>query len=300
MNLEKNILLSDARQEGQKQLQTLVSQLDAIYDSFARNTGGRSKASLHGNLLFTGVWLFAFLTAFHCLRGNAAPFFDAMALGCSVCLGLSMALDGLLQIRYYGSIFQGMDRVRRLRNAVEDAATEAALSTGLETYRGRKDRGFRLALPDTASVPEEATRLQNQLANMQRLSSGFLSKAEKYLFFAACTLWTILGSFAMEDFLWSKLSSDLSWNTFHVLFWIFLLVACIAEGILAAFVWGETNCKVTNITLFACLAGPILFGGLVLVISVVVGIAIALVQLALYVIGAIFALSIVFGATSGS
>ena len=80
----------------------------------------------------------------------------------------------------------------------------------------------------------------------------------------------------------------------HVIFLIGMLLTGGAQFLVARYLWTQTNCAVTNLTLFATLAGPVIF----CLLTLLVGLVVAVITLILGLLAAALALLVGFSVLS--
>lgn len=245
----------------QKRLRSIAAALDQRLE-------GQSRFRLLGGVLVSLGWAAVFVLAYvYSDRYLPRPYRLAL-MGASLLLALSMVIDGLLRIRYYGTILRARRQLVQMYRRVTKA--QSTLAGGLQTYLARQGAQWELPLDAGASINQEAGRISAQLSGMEAFSAGFLPTVKTILFYAACTAWTLAGGYVLFGFVPASIFAEgLSHSTLTVIMAAAMVIACSFEVLFARMIRARTDSDVGNLTLLALALGPVIFAAATILILIV-------------------------------
>lgn len=245
----------------QKRLRSIAAALDQRLE-------GQSRFRLLGGVLVSLGWAAVFVLAYvYSGRYLPRPYRLAL-LSASLLLALSMVIDGLLRIKYYGTILRARRRLVQMYRRVTKA--QSTLAGGLQTYLARQGAQWELPLDAGASINQEAGRISAQLSGMEAFSTGFLPTVKTVLFYAACAAWTLAGAYVLFGFVPASIFAEgLSHSTLTVIMAAAMVIACCFEVLFARMIRARTDSDVGNLTLLALAVGPVIFAAVTILILIV-------------------------------
>lgn len=245
---------------------------------------GRSPLSLLAGVLFSVGWIVVFLAAYACLKGHLPEPLLLALLGASLLLALSLVVDKLIQIKYYGSILNARTRLVQMHRRVSKA--QKNLAARQQAYMERRFDQWELPLDASPSINQSASQIAERLSGMETLSSTVLTAVKTALFYAACVVWTAAGAEILFDLVVVfELLEGLSPSTITVMKIASTVIAVIFEVLFARMIWAKTNCDVGNLTLLALALGPIVFAVVIALIWIVFFIIVMIFGLAANIVG---------------
>ena len=298
MNLTTNFTLSAMSDRAKETFDTALERVDKADDALALQMKGNSTGRILGGVVGSLLWMAAFvIAALYAVEELSNPIFALVSAGASLIMMLLIFVEGLTKTRYYGSISRTRDKLNKIRRRLEVGKSD--LSADLDDLMESRSRGWDFSLMAGESVYAELEDVEQDLAAMTALKTGLLQKLRPIFYYVACLGWTLVSCFLLESLLVSILGGELSDSVINVIYVILTAVTLIAEIFIARLAWSSTDCTVTNVTVFAVLAGPILFGVLCLasgLVALLLGLVLSLLKL---VIGAAIGLAILSGVCSG-
>lgn len=288
MNWEQTIDFQPMREEAAREFGRLTGQLDRTRSNLESRMNGNSTAAILGGILLSILYLAAYLYLYGLGRTRIGiPYLALGALISGAALILTMVLDSLIRLGYYGGIQRHLDQINRLIAGLKKS--ESALDKDLGDYSVADLRNWDLSLNGKESISGQAERIESAVSGMESLHRGFLNGLKNVLYYVTCLVWAAAGSLALFEI--ARRFVDVSQG------WLYAGAgaACVAEILLARLLWSKTGCEVRSLTVLATFAGPLLFALVIALGALVVG----LVTAALYIIGVIIVGAIFFGMCSG-
>lgn len=280
--------LEQMLEEAQDQMAAAKKRLRSLDAALVKRLDGRNRLGLLGAVLFSVGWIAVFLVASVYLKGHLPEPLRLALLGVSLLLALSLIIDELIQISYYGSILNARTRLLQMRRRVDKA--QKTLADHLETYLKRRDAQWELPLTVGSSINQTAGQISARLSGMEALSSTFLTAAKTVLYYAACVVWAAAGSYILFGLVVAfEFLEGLSPNTITIMMVASTVIACIFEALFARMIWAKTDCDVGNLTLLALALGPVIFA----VVIALIWILYFVILLILYLVASIFGLGAV-------
>lgn len=287
MTFDKSFTLSQMADDARKRFDSALSRVDRIDETLDKQMNGKSVSRISGSAVVSLIWLVAYIFLFYFVADMLTDSLPAtIALISSLVLMLLMLVETFIQLRYYGSISQTRSRLAGIRGRIE--ADKHDLSSDLSDYLSRRGSGWNLALEPGNPVDEDLDDVEQGISGIVAIQSGILPKLRLFAYYVTCLAWAVAGSFSMEGLLHSLLGGEFSNDTLHVMLLVGMVITVVAEYFVAKLIWSMTDCAVTNLTLFATIAGPIIFCLLALAAALVV----AVVSLILSLLAGLMALII--------
>ncbi len=288
MSLRSNNL-NKLQAEAQTKLEALLAKINKTDDMLKDRLGGKGRGALIAGMFVSVLWAVIYCVLYGVLREKAHPLLMLVTLGVSVLLTLFLLIGNLVQVKYYGTILKARSRLLGMRNQVESA--KRALSAELATYRAAENNGWKLQLKPGQPVENQLRQIESQISGLQAASGGFIHGVKNVLYYIATVAWTVVCCMALTDVAMGILSDQISEKASNVICIIALILACIGAVIAAKIIWGATDCKVKNVTIFGTFCGPVVFALLILVVVLAI-LAFQLLMAALsFIIAAVVVLS---------
>lgn len=277
--------LEQMLEEAQDQMAAAKKRLRSLDATLAKHLDGRNRLGLLGAVLVSMGWIAVFLAVYVYLKGHLPEPLRLALLGVSLLLALSLVVDELIQISYYGSILNARTRLLQMRRRVDKA--QKTLAAHFETYLKRRDAQWELPLTVGSSINQAAGQIAARLSGMEALSSTFLTAVKTVLYYAACVVWAAAGSYILFGLVVAfEFLEGLSPSTITVMMVASTVIACTFEALFARMIWAKTNCDVGNLTLLALALGPVIF----VVVIALIWILYFIILLILYLVASIFGL----------
>lgn len=292
MTFDNSFILSRMADDARGQYTAAKNRIAKIDDLLDQQMGGKSLSRIRSGFAVTLFWLAAYGILCFVLDTMEVDPFPLIGMALSALLVVLMLLDQGTQIKYYGSISRIRSRLSHMHARIE--ADERDLSTDLRDFLASRSSGWQLALTPGESIPDALDDVEQQIGGIAALQTGPLQKAKLIFYHLTGLAWTAAGCFALEGLFYSFLGGDLSMETMHVIFLIGMLLTGGAQFLVARYLWTQTNCAVTNLTLFATLAGPVIF----CLLTLLVGLVVAVITLILGLLAAALALLVGFSVLS--
>ncbi len=297
MTFDNSFALDQMMEEAKTQMTTSVERLYSIEKTLSGRLGGRTRLSLMAAAVVSVAWAAAFAFAYFRL-GSFLPEKTALPLlGVSLLLMALVVVGDFVHMKYYGTILDAQERLTCLRGRVEMG--QNALSENLRAFREKQSVQWEMPLQAGASINQEASQIEAQLNGMETLSSGFIAKSKTVLYYVVCVAWAAAGSCSLIEFASSmgimEVVADLGPEIFRGIMIAAIVISCIVEAVIAKLVWGKTDCEVTNVTLLAVLAGPVIFVALLAAVALII----VVVQIVLYLAALAIGLACVCGSIGG-
>lgn len=293
MNFDTCFTLDQMMEDAQKRMTRTVERLHAIDQTLNSRLGGRSRLSLVAALVISAAWAAAFLYAYNYFKEYIPEPYGLILLIVSLVLVAFVIIGDFVHLKYYGAILNAQTQLTQLRSRAEIG--RGALAESTRVFMARRNAQWEMPLEAGLSISQEAGQIEAQLANMESLSSGFIAMTKNILYYTACIAWTVVGSYALFDFVANEEPFNISESTLYAIMIVLMVIACIIEVLIAKMVWGKTDCDVGNITLLAVIAGPIVFVALAALAVLVVMIVTAVLYIAAILIGGACLLGIICG-----
>ena len=301
MNLDDGIEVNAYAPQAKDQLDLLHRRLSETDASFSSRMDGKSTSGLAGSLAASFIWAGVFIAAAVFALNYVNRPYVLTALVIVLGLLLVMIVDNIMDFSYYGKISSYRNDTSRLSRRVEVGMQSVEANTA-DFLKARR-RGWVYPLKAANSIPAEAAAIESTMASMETMKKGFLSGAKVAFYYAAAVAVALVGSYALFP-LGSRILSGLSGEHIYggaiqIILGVDLVAAAAGAIFAARFLWGWTDCSVTNITLFALLAGPVVFLVLAAVVAVVYFLIYWAVKIVLAVLGVMIVAAIAAGASSG-
>lgn len=288
MNYEKNITLRSYSDSARKQFSDAQNRLSEIEEGIQLRMDGKTRWKVAGSLFVTIMWLAAYIGAYIVAK-ELVDNRILLAVFCIV-LGLMgfMIMDTVMDFAYYGKISSYKGTIHHLRNRVD--VGKDAIEKNQDALLKSRAKGWNYVLRADSSIFDETESVQTEMANMESLQKGTINGAKNILFYTVIVAITVIGCIALFPMgnkiiqMWP--GDALSSETLRIIDDVALLIAVLIEVPISVWIWGRTDCRVTNITLLATLAGPVIFLVLVGVGTLLVSILIIIVQLAALAVAA--------------
>ena len=297
MTFDKSFVLQQMADTARQQFQLNMTRVDKVDDLLVRQMNGQSMGKIIAGTLFSGVWAAVYIFLFVLSNDMIYSPLPGIAMGVSLLLMLLHLIWQFSRIRYYGSISQTRSQLFRMRDRLEDG--EKALSTDLRDFSDSRTSGWMTALNPGESIPEELDIMEQTVSNMVAMQSGLLQKAKLVFYYLSCLAWTVVGCLCLEELLYTFFGGDFSAETIHTLMIIGMVLSLIVEVFVARFLWSQTDCTVTNLTIFATCAGPIIFFLLALAAALIVAVVSFIISLLAGALALIIGGSILYGFCCG-
>lgn len=297
MNLNSSFSLDEMMRTAQTQMIKTRERLGSIAKTADEHLGGRSRGTLLGAVAVSLIWAGAFLAGY-LYFGHYLPQFNGIPLGL-VLLGVTLALvafvviGNLAQLKYYGTILSARDRLNRLDSRL--AMGLSSLPNNLQVFRERRRAQWELPLDAAPPIEQEAGLIASQLAGMDALSHGFIAQAKKFLYYAACIVWTVVGSYTLLALLADRDPITSTEDLERIGLLVALVIACIIEMLIAKTIRNRTGEDVGNVTLLALFIGPVVYIALILLAMLVIALLQVIIEIAAIIIG----IACVLGSISG-
>ena len=297
MNFNESITLDTYSDNANKQFDEMQARLSKTDGGFQNRMEGHTTSDLIGSFIGTLAWLAAFIVCAIMIRKMVSGVILAFAMITVLGLVIFMLIDNSMNFTYYGNIDNYRNSVTRLQNRV--SVGKNSIKSNHSAFVGAKENGWNYLLNAAYSIPEEAASIEATMANIETLKTGFINNAKIVFYYAASVMITVAGCVALFP-VGSKIITGISGETLsadiiRTLNTIALLLVVVAEVFLARFVWGKTDCTVTNLTLFAVAIGPIAYMALIAVATFIVMLAI----MVMYIVIALVALAVGVAFLSG-
>lgn len=307
MTFSENISLQSYVDSASQKFDESESRLSQIEGSFQTRMNGKTTGGMIGAILGTVCWLVAFCVCFWCFRGYVDSRLSLACLGVGVALIVSLLIDEIIGFSYYGKISSYKNNITQLKNRV--SIGRSSIKSNQDVFMKSCANGWNYPLSVGPSIPEEAASIESTINGMESLKSGFINGLKNILFFTFAIAITGVGSLALFETAGTIVSSitsgmggeplDLGSDTWMTLCLIGMVIAEIGEVILAKLAWGNTECSVTNMTLWIVPLGPVLFLALAAGVTLIVMLVIWVISIAIAIGALILAGACLFGSISG-
>lgn len=286
MDLEKNIQLDRMMEDAKTKFSESNKRLEELDYGFRSKMGGRSMSSIGGAFIGTTIWLVVFAVFLVASVPYANPMLLMIAAISLVIFIVLMYIDDVVNYKFYNGVSMYGANITQLKSRIKYGYD--SMNSNMNEFKQSKQNGWNYKLNVGKSIPDEIAAIEDTMSSMESLKKGFVSSAKTFMFYATAIMITIVGGFALRDVALGIVDNfdSSAYGVANVVGYVMLVVACIAEYLLAKYVWGRTNCDVTNLTIAIILAGPVIF-----VIGTVLGVlAVALIVLLLQIAVGLIAL----------
>lgn len=293
MTFDKSFVLSQMAEDARKKFETSAGRVDRIDEILDRQMNGKTMGQMIGSTVGTAVWagLYICLYTVVCsMVTNTVP--ALIALIASLVTAALMLVDHFVKLRYYGSISRTRSQLTQIRGRIESGRN--GLSADLNAFLSSRGAGWNLALNPGSPIDEDLDDVERSISTMVALQSGSLPKLILFAYYVTGLAWAFTGSLAMEGLLYTLIGGEISQDAVAVITVIGAVIVTVAEYFIAKYLWSQTNCAVGNLTLFATLAGPILF----CLLALAAGLIVAVVSLILSLLAGLLALVVGFSVLS--
>ncbi len=298
MTVENNAALEKMMRQAQERFDRTGKSLDALSAAVDSRAGGRTRAGLTGAIAGTLFWAAAYGLACYIVSGRIPVLLTAAAAAASVLLVVLMVADDVVQLRYYGMIFDVREKLLQLKTQLN--LSRSALESNLRAFQSARTSGWELPLQAGPPVDAAAGQIDMQLSDIETLHTELLERAKNILYYLTCLVWTGAGSWAVYDAASPRLLSEgvpQGWIDGGMI--ILAVIATAASVLAAKAMWSQTRCAVNNLTLIAAAAGPAAFALVLAAVVAVVMIVLFIVQLVLAILGVVVVIAVLLGLASG-
>lgn len=301
MNFNNSFTIQDLVTDANKKFKELQTRLNKIDDRLRTCMNGKTRVGLIFAIIFTLVWGGIFGYFHNYIKNMVNPDFLKVSFIASLVLVVVMLIDHAINFKYYGTIMQYQGRLYQLKRQLDMGKNNVSLNK--DVFLKSRSNGWRHALEVGESIPEETKKIEESLAGVEALSSGFINGLKNFLYYTVTIVIMIIGSLAlfnMASGIITGISGEsISESTLQILCIIGFVIAGIIEILLAKLVWGATNCSVTNLTLLIIPAGPILFLLVMTLGTLLVLLVVAVVSILLYLAALAIGAACLCGSISG-
>lgn len=302
MAFSENVSLQKYVDSANQKFNESESRLSEIEGSFQTRMNGKTTGGLIGSMFGTACWLVAFCVFFWYIRGYVDEMLSLVCLGIAVVLIISLFIDEIIGLSYYGKISSYKNNITQLNNRV--SVGRSSIQSNQDAFMKARDNGWHYPLSVGTSIPEEAATIENTINGMESLKGGFINGLKNFLFYTFVVAVTGVGSWALvgtvEEIITSITGESISSDALMTLCVIGLVVVEVGVVILAKMLWSHTDCTVTNTTLLITPLGPVLFVILAAVATLLLMLVLWLISLVMALISVAIAIAIAAGIISGS
>lgn len=257
--------------------------LDEMEEMCESKTGGKTPESMVADRKMTFIWTVA-LTVFFCF---SRPFVDGavfpIAVLAAIALLVALFKDNSAKNTYMEEIFEYKNEIAQLKERVQ--AGRAAMGEEYKKFNSLGENGWEYPLEIGNSMLVEMDILKNTVNEKGKAEESQLNQVKNILFFANSILLTIISGITfsgVSEAIANKFA--LSNETEMIVRIISFMAACIAEGLIAKWMWGKTNLEVTNKTLWAFIPALPLYVGISIIASIIAYLITAVIELAIVII----------------
>ncbi len=307
----KNYSLNSYPAKAKARCTEVENRLTGVESGFRSRMNGNSMGGVIFSLIGTLLWAVGFLGLFHHFGNMTEELFlqiTAISIGS---LLLVMLIDNILSFFHYGRINSFKNRIHFMLSSV--SKSKSNIDEKQKKYLAGESKGWNVSIKVEDSIPEKITSIETAAKNMESLKGGFINGLKNVLYYIAVIVFAAVSGMALFEInseilqwvldldLFSELTSEFEMpeDTFQIINIVLLVIVGIFQIILAKSAWSGTNCRVNALTLFVMLFTPIVFPllmgiGVFLVIGVIF-----LIQIIIYIIGAIIGFVFLVGCLSG-
>lgn len=301
MTFSENISLQKYVDSANQKFGESESRLSQIEGSFQTRMNGKTTGGLIGSMFGTVCWLVAFCAFFWYIRNYVDSTLSLVCLGVALALIITLFIDEIIGLSYYGKISSYKNNIIQLKNRV--SVGRSSIKSNHDSFMKSRANGWRLPLSVGASIPEEAASIESTINGMESLKGGFIHGLKNFLYFTLVIAITGIGSWALfgtaSEIVTDIIGESMDSDTMMTLCIIGLLVVEVGIVILAKMWWSHTDCSVTNTTLWIAPLGPVLFLLLAVVVTLLVMLVVWAVSIVLAIGAVILAGACICGAISG-
>lgn len=301
MDFSENISLQKYAENANDKFNETASSLSQIEGSFQTRMDGKTVGGLIRSMFGTFCWLVAICVFFWFIRKYVNGTMCLICFVISIALAVSLFVDGIIGLSYYGKISSYKNNIARLKNRIYIG--KSSIKSNQDAFMKSRADGWFYPLSVGTSIPEEATYIESTINGMESLKGGFINGLKNFLFFTFAIVFTGIGSWALFGTAGKIMNgisgASIDYSTINILCIIGLLITMVGEIILAKLVWGKTDCSVTNITLFIAVVGPLLFLALITIVTLLVMLVVLAIGIIIAIVGVVIAVACVFGSVSG-
>ncbi len=299
-----NITIERYADDAKEQFSQTSNRLSEIESSFVSRMGGKTMGGLFFSLIFTFVWVVAFMgVAYFFSDYLFRPALIATLISLAI-LVFFMIIDNALSFSYYGKISGHKKSVTLLKNRVN--SVRDAINANQNAFMASRSKGWSYSLKPAPSIYAEANNIETTISGIRSLESGFVNGVKNVFFYLSVVLVTGMGSYALFPVAKNLMSSiaelvegELSEKTLNILCIVAAVIILIATVLIARAIWGGTNCSVTSVTLLALLVGPPAFLLFILIAALLVALVVFLVSLVLAIAAVVIGGAIAIGCLCG-
>ena len=261
MNMDDGLKFDELAQTAGREFDLTRRRINQMIQRLETLLNGKTRSMLRRDFLISMVWLLAFFVFFGVIRNKVHLLISVPTLFVSVALDFTLLFEERMNSRYYGTILDYQSDLEKLKKKV--ALEKEKIRSNLSAFLDSQTGGWDYAIPVGPSVSEEMEEIEKHLSQMELYRNKYLKMAKTILYFTVTTAVTIAGSMALFmnvcQNMWGLDSRFLTWDVMIRVFLVTLVISCIAEAILSKYIWGKTDCSVTNLTLLVTMAGPVIF-----------------------------------------
>lgn len=284
---ENRFIFDELREKAETVLNEEIKEIDDILTRMNSRVGNKKRSAMVGGIVFTAVWLAAYIALFVFIKANKYNTLDIlmpiMLVSC-ISLGALVLAGEYIEFKYFNSIIVYRDRIQAILGKLSQSAS--LLHDKESSFRNARSKGFNYAIinNNTESLAQNARYYEKSVTSLEKINAGPINTAKNILFYVVMVSVTAVTLLAMQDYACGIVDSVCDFWPSDGLYYAVSVVVLIAQIILGRFLWACTSCSVTNLTLFATIAGPVMMIALTLVlmlISVIVIFVIAIAAVAL-------------------
>lgn len=310
MEIKKEISLGAYATSARKQFSDAKNSLNNVQHGFYSRMNGRTMTgiifSLIATLLWAGAYVYGIMYAVENLlleklfSADVEMWIMNIAAALILTLLLFVFTDNVISWVYYGQISTSRQKILRLQQRITDG--ENTIDKNAQAFAAAQKDGWNFPLKAGASIPKEAADISLAAQNVRALKNGFINTMKNILFFAATVIVSAAFCVAMAEhaqdlfFRWGGEDYD---EAVKIVCYVVLGIVCIGEIILAKLVWSATDCEVTPLTLLILLVPPVAFVLLTAVAKFVIMGVVAIVGLAITLLGLAFGVACLCGFCGG-
>ena len=282
MTFSDSFILDAKLTEAKAECDSASGRLDALSESIGKRLDGQNRSKLISVIAGTLLLAAFYVTAYVFLRryveygyyeylmiiGNKLAPWTLIA---SLALIGVMLFDRYILTRYYGKVLQFQTSADNMKKRLERGKT--SLDAHQSEYMEQKERSWDLPLSPGSSIYNEIDQINTSLAGLEAVRSGPLTMMKNVLYYVTALLWTGFGSSAVVYLGCNILTMFNIYYISETWFLIALVIAVVGEILLTKYAWGRSGAEVKNTTLFATVAGLVIFltaialGGLIVLLA---------------------------------
>ena len=301
MIFSEKISLKKYVDSANEQFEESESRLSQIEESLETRMNGKTTGSIVGAMFGTVCWLAVFCIGFQYIKEYVEGTLSKVCLGIAVALIITLFIDEIIDLSYYGKISSYKNNILQLKNRISIGRSSIKSNQGI--FMKARENGWYYPLTAGTSIYEEAALIEETMNSMESLKGGLINGLKNFLYFTVVISITGVGSWALfgtaAQIISGIYGKSMDSDILMTLCIIALLIVEVGEVILAKIMWGKTECSVTNITLLMAPSGPVLFLALIAVAAVIVMLVVMAVSVVIALAAAVLAIGVFFASISG-